>query len=411
MRPYWYEERKCPVCGNTFQIKIVRSGYGYKVLAVDLDLFPHVDGEHPVIYEADMCPKCGYANYRSEFDKVKIKDKAELIKFLVRVPSADKEVASKPDRTPEDALVIYKWVYNFLEYSEAPKHKLALTLHRIAWLYRIIGDDEEEKEYLSKALKLYEEALANTKERYASREMFIKVIYYAAVVSYLLGFFDKSVKYLNDLLKLEQSGYKLTPVMRKHIFDLWQDLRAKVGAMADIDMEKEQQEDISMDVLLSAVRNAYRTLEGKLSVREMNIPSDKKSMYTPLKRLHLAMSHLSFLEYFKKIDASSWESFLRLFHKVMEFFSRTGARYEGDASGYELLFDGKSSGACIIISTIGMIDSYLEKCGKHVKNIMVVGIIETEEDETLASDIGLEVIDEGMWFYEGRLYQCLLFKK
>ncbi|NOZ91756.1 MAG: DUF2225 domain-containing protein [Dictyoglomi bacterium] len=413
MRPYWYEERTCPICGNTFQIKILRSGYAYRVLAIDIDMFPHVEGEHPVLYEVDMCPKCGYAYYRNEFDKPPTKNKTELIKFLVKVPASDKAIAAKPDRDPEGALKIYQWVYRLLEFTNGPKHKLGLTLHKMAWIYRLIGDENKEREYLAKALQMYEEALSSTKERYSSRDMFVKVIYSAGVIAYMLGYYEKSVKYLNDLLKLEQAGQKLSPVMRKHVFDVWQDLRSKVASARDIDIgeDKKEEEDVTEEAMLSALRNAYRTLEGKLSVKEMNISSDKKAFYTPLKRFYLAMSHLAFLEDFNKIDADNWKSFMKIFYRVMEFFGRTSAKYAGISSGYELLFDGRNSSACIVISPISMVEDYVKQCGGRTKNIMVVGIIETEEDEALASNLGFEVVDEGMWLYDGRLYPCLLFKK
>jgi hypothetical protein len=143
----------------------------------------------------------------------------------------------------------------------------------------------------------------------------------------------------------------------------------------------------------------------------MNIASDKKSFYTPLKRFYLAMAHLSFLEDFNKIDAESWKDFMKIFYRVMEFFGRTGARYAGISSGYELLFDGRNTTSCIIISPVSMVEDYVKQCGGRIKNMMVVGIIETEEDEALASNLGFEVVDEGMWLYDGRLYPCLLFKK
>ncbi len=412
MKPYWYEERTCPVCGNTFKIKVLRPGYAYRVLAIDIDMFPHVEGEHPILYEVDMCPKCGYASYRSQFHKPPLSDKAELIKFLVKVPSSDKEAAVDPDRTPESALKIYQWVYKLLEFTDAPKHKLGMTLHKIAWIYRLMGSENEEREYLEKALNMYESALSSNRERYPSRSIFIKVIYSAGVVAYMLGQYEKSVKYLNDLLKLEQSGEKLSPVMRKHVFDVWQDLRTKVAGTGDIDIEEEVgEEEISEESMIAALRNAYRTLEGKLSVREMNVAGDKKSIYTPLKRFYLALSHLSFLESFNRNDVNSWKSFVKIFYRVMEFYERTSAKYEGVRSGYELLFDGRNTSSCIVISPLSMVEDYLKSCSSRTKNLIIVGIIETEEDESLASNLGLEVVDEGMWLYEGHLYPCLLLKK
>ena len=411
VRPYWYEERTCPVCGNTFQVKILRSGYAYKVLSIDLDLFPNVEGEHPILYEVDICPKCGYANYRKEFAKVPVRDKASLIKFLVKVPTSDKVVGTKPDRTPEDALKIYYWVYKLLEFAQSPKHKLGLTLHKMAWLYRLIGDDKKEKEYLEKALSMYEAALADTKERYNSRDVFIKVIYYAGVLSYMLGHYEKSVQYFNDLLKLEQHGERLSPVIRKHVFDIWQELRRHVSSLSDIGIKEQEEEELSEEILLGTLRKAYHELEGKLSVREMDLPKDKKSIYVPLKRFYLALSHIVFLEDFKRIDAAEWKSFIRIFHRVMDFYTKKNAKYIGVESGYEMLFDGKNANACIVIAPLSMVDEYLKQCGNRVKNILIVGIIETEEDEMIHSDLEFDIEDEGMWLYSGKLYACFLLKK
>lgn len=51
---------ECPVCGEKFSTKIVKTGKA-KLLGTDDDMRPKYEGIDPVKYDVELCPTCGYA--------------------------------------------------------------------------------------------------------------------------------------------------------------------------------------------------------------------------------------------------------------------------------------------------------------------------------------------------------------
>ena len=51
---------ECPVCGEQFSTKIVKTGKA-KLLGTDDDMRPKYEGIDPVKYDVELCPTCGYA--------------------------------------------------------------------------------------------------------------------------------------------------------------------------------------------------------------------------------------------------------------------------------------------------------------------------------------------------------------
>jgi len=99
----------CPVCGNDFKSKMVKSGK-VKLLTQDTDLrpvFQHVD---PLKYDAVVCPRCGYAAL-NRFFKYLTDTQISLIKSTIS--ASFKGLSGSGDT---------------LSYDEAiTRHKLALV--------------------------------------------------------------------------------------------------------------------------------------------------------------------------------------------------------------------------------------------------------------------------------------------
>lgn len=99
----------CPVCGNDFKSKMVKSGK-VKLLSQDTDLrpvFQHVD---PLKYDAVVCPRCGYAAL-NRFFKYLTDTQISLIKSTIS--ASFKGLSGSGDT---------------LSYDEAiTRHKLALV--------------------------------------------------------------------------------------------------------------------------------------------------------------------------------------------------------------------------------------------------------------------------------------------
>lgn len=144
----------CPVCGFKFKVKTVKKE-GYRVIKRDTDSFVYYLDINPYFYDVWLCNHCGYATMESDFFKLK----------SYQVPLVAKNISTKwQGKTyPElyDAnIAIERFKLALLNYYfiEAPASKKAMTCLKLAWMYRILDDDEKEISFLKQAVEGFEKA-------------------------------------------------------------------------------------------------------------------------------------------------------------------------------------------------------------------------------------------------------------
>ncbi|MDF2614813.1 MAG: hypothetical protein K0S71_2599 [Clostridia bacterium] len=185
----------CPVCNQAFTAKSVKVGKN-QVVSVDSDLYPRYSVVNPILYDALMCPHCGYSAITKSFDSLLPKQK-EWIKAQI--------------------CANYK-AHAYSEYTTLPegihKHKMALltcmtkkgktgeqayiALH-IAWLYRDLGDENNELSFLTRAYEGFEEALSTERfPIFGLDEM--TVMYILADIAYKFGKISEAKKYLSVII-------------------------------------------------------------------------------------------------------------------------------------------------------------------------------------------------------------------
>ncbi|MCM1191565.1 MAG: DUF2225 domain-containing protein [Butyrivibrio sp.] len=160
----------CPVCGEDFSAKIMKSGKA-KLLGTDLDLRARHEGIDSVKYDVLLCPACGYAalsRYFSAIGSAQTKLIKEKISNSVRVTRYEDEVYSY-----EQAYERYRLSLVCAVVKKAKASEKAYICLKSGWLVRgwweslqESGGDakkieqlkSQEEEYLQNAYKGFVEA-------------------------------------------------------------------------------------------------------------------------------------------------------------------------------------------------------------------------------------------------------------
>lgn len=143
---------KCPVCSNEFVTKKVTTSKLIKEHQ-DSDFLEYFNGGiYPFIYDVYICPNCGYAALSNQFDKLSPRQK-ELLKKEVQSKWVYKNYGDV--RTPQQAIDVYKIALYCSELKKDYPIIQATICHRIAWLYRILKDAENENIFLKYTVEQY----------------------------------------------------------------------------------------------------------------------------------------------------------------------------------------------------------------------------------------------------------------
>lgn len=159
LKNLFFKEVNCPVCENSFKTPSVKVNVP-RVSSRDSDFFIRYSVENPYFYEVWVCPSCGYSAFKTDFNKIR--------EFQIKVV--------KEKITP-------KWVYReydipFNEKISIERYKLALVNSlvtesksstkamiclKIAWMYRLLMDEVNEKNYIKQSLVAFNDTFINEK--------------------------------------------------------------------------------------------------------------------------------------------------------------------------------------------------------------------------------------------------------
>ncbi|MEG1257270.1 DUF2225 domain-containing protein [Clostridium sp.] len=149
----------CPVCLKTFDCRVVKC-YVPRVKSKDTDSFRRYEGVNPYFYEVLVCPTCGYAALKGDFHKIE-SYKREVILVKISNKWQGKEYPQIYDI--EIAIERYKLALLNAVLGEFKDSKKAVLCLKIAWMYRLLEKQEDEKEFLERALQGF--LIAYEKER------------------------------------------------------------------------------------------------------------------------------------------------------------------------------------------------------------------------------------------------------
>lgn len=148
---------KCPVCLRQFTTKKARTSR-LRAIKRDEDFLNYYKTENPIKYSVFVCPNCGYASIDDKFENISRED-AGII--LDNVTSRWKSRDFGGVRTDSVAIETYKLALiscTLLGYKKLEQGNICLN---IGWLYRLKGNQVEEKRFLEFARDKFIEAYNN----------------------------------------------------------------------------------------------------------------------------------------------------------------------------------------------------------------------------------------------------------
>ncbi|ACM22272.1 MULTISPECIES: DUF2225 domain-containing protein [Thermotoga] len=215
MRTFWEKEFTCPFCGHRFKKKMVFFD-AVKIKSRDIDLKPIFEDVNPMLYEVVTCPNCYFSAFDRDFETIKIKGEETEKKLKKLLEEARKKIKIKDEETPTEAIKRYALsgiVYSVLN----QRKKVAISYLKIAWIFREMGKPEDEKRYLERALREFENHFKYDSYEESDEPM---ILFYLGVLNQILGNRKEAARWYERLL-----GKHRDSLYAKVGRERWQDLR------------------------------------------------------------------------------------------------------------------------------------------------------------------------------------------
>lgn len=142
-------EISCPVCEHNFKTKAVKNN-APRIKSRDTDFLIRYNIINPLLYDVWVCPICGYAALKGDFHKIKKHQRALIIDKVVNNWQGKKY---PPILNEHNAIERLKLALFNAVVSDAKNSTKAYICLKIAWIYRLLENYEEEKSFLKKALE------------------------------------------------------------------------------------------------------------------------------------------------------------------------------------------------------------------------------------------------------------------
>lgn len=147
----------CPACNSIFKTKTIKSK-SPRIISKDSDFFIRYSIVNPYFYDVIICNSCGYAAMRGDFEKLK-SYKKELVFSNVTPKWKPREYPSILDE--KLAIERYKLALLTSILIDLPYSTKAMISLKIAWMHRLLNNNEQEISFLRQALEGFNNAYIN----------------------------------------------------------------------------------------------------------------------------------------------------------------------------------------------------------------------------------------------------------
>lgn len=175
------KELSCPVCGHKFAQTLARSSLCV-VERRDSDFRVQYRNCNPNWYAIIVCPECGYASSKSIFGEVRPEEKEALKGVLL----GEQVVDLTGKRSLEQVGESYRRAIACTEVRSLSPALLAALYLKAAWVYREMGETEQEHNLLKRSLESYLEAYDHEQEPFGKMSL--------AELTYLIGELSRRTK-------------------------------------------------------------------------------------------------------------------------------------------------------------------------------------------------------------------------
>lgn len=211
---------KCPVCSVDFTSKKVKISK-LRAEKRHSDLFVQYKGENPVKYSVYICPVCGYSALGEKYDKVS-DDVLTILRDKITSKWKEREYGGY--RSVDEAITCYKLALYCGEVLSYKKLYLGGICLRIAWLYRLKDDNENEQKFLKFTHDLYNSAYSNESMNDSTMDE-ITLLYLIGEISRRIGNKNEAVSWFSQVIS--HPLIENNPNIKKLAREQWGSVRDK----------------------------------------------------------------------------------------------------------------------------------------------------------------------------------------
>lgn len=202
IEPLYDKKCECINCQKAFTTKKVRTRF-IKVSSFDSDFCPTYESNenNPIFYHVQVCPHCGFS-FTEDFNPYFPPGAKEVIMDKVCNQWVPRNFGEA--RTVTDAIKTYK-LAAYCGTLKKEKHiNLAGLYMRIAWLYRSLNDDEQEKRFMKLATHEYQESYVADDYR-GTQVSEIRLFYLIAELSRRNSLIEQATKYFSKVIEKQKN--------------------------------------------------------------------------------------------------------------------------------------------------------------------------------------------------------------
>lgn len=204
-RSLLYErEITCPVCNNVFKAKAVKTSSA-RILRKDSDSFIIYDVINPYFYDVWICDNCGYSAMKKDFNNLR-----EYQVDLIREKIEPKWKSRTYPDVYDINIAIERYKLSLLNYYviDAKSSKKAMNCLKLAWMYRLLKNTENEATFLKQALDGFNEAYFNEGFPLYNMDKFTSM-YIIGEINRRLGNNEESLRWFSQIITTPGTPSKL----------------------------------------------------------------------------------------------------------------------------------------------------------------------------------------------------------
>lgn len=209
-KDYLYDkEITCPVCHNVFRAKSVKTG-GYRIAKVDSDFFINYNMVNPYFYDVWICDKCGYSAMKVDFEKIK-NSQIDAVKDNISKKWHKKEYPDIYDIN----IAIERFKLALLNYyiTGSKASKKTFCCLKLAWMYRMLKDNDNEQLFLNQALEGLNAAYSQEEFPINGMNNF-SCMYLLGELSRRVGKFDEANQWFSKVITAPSVDKKIKDMAR-----------------------------------------------------------------------------------------------------------------------------------------------------------------------------------------------------
>ncbi|AOH56946.1 hypothetical protein ABE28_021585 [Peribacillus muralis] len=225
IQPLYDKSMECLLCKQKSTTKKVRSRFA-RVAKYETDFCPiYADSSiNALYYTIFVCPHCGFS-YSEEFSRYFPPATKEAIEEKVSSQWVPQHFSN--ERSIKDAINSYK-LASYCGALKKEKHIILAGIHlRIAWLYRITQNSEQEKRFLRFALTEFE-ASYSTGDFSGTRASEAKILYLAGDISKRIGDHKAAIKYFSLVFERQKNARETSIIQMAR--DRFQEIKHEQGS-------------------------------------------------------------------------------------------------------------------------------------------------------------------------------------